>query len=189
MLHRHQHLINGRTENEYQWAVHELYIGSEDNPDLSWTAEPIALTGDTSVELAQTLSLIAHDTRRRPWLDLTGELPRLRDALDDVDPRTVLVAVTQTCRAAPTQFTARAADGTVLYLRYRHGRGTVTVDHGRYGLGDRIADFRIDIADDPGVIELGDFCARAGLILDTDCQISLMEPELLDELCDDLLDH
>lgn len=196
VLHRHDHVIDGRSEPEYQWAVHELYTfeGPGGAVELSWTAEPVNPTGGLPGELTQDLERMRSDVQACPWLDLTDEdRPVLREPLAIVDPTTVLVEVRQTCLACPTQFQATASDGTELYLRFRHRHGYVRIDHGAdYGLGDVVVEFDVDEPHGPqGSITLDEFCDRAGLLLADDAAVSLMELEedpcdtsLLDTLLD-----
>lgn len=73
-----------------------------------------------------------------------------------------VVRVHQTCIAAPSQWLAWTADGTQLYLRYRHGRGRVEV-----GDGMRLQPVVLTRWDDRGgsFITLEDFMAKAELTL------------------------
>lgn len=95
-------------------------------------------------------------------------------------PLLTIVRAIQTCAALPSQWDAWTASGQYLYLRYRHGRGTVdTYDNpdsdtwedlpegalARFGVGWQEHSY-------DGEIELAEFCAQAGLILAADAEIS-----------------
>lgn len=75
---------------------------------------------------------------------------------------TTIVRAVQTSWACPSQWDAWTADGQYLYLRFRHGRGTV--DTVRGSINANIAQFTTD-DDLDGVIDLAEFCERAGLRL------------------------
>jgi hypothetical protein len=80
---------------------------------------------------------------------------------------TTIVRAVQTCQYFPSQWDAWTDAGQYLYLRYRHGVGTVEeqpgpdtatwTDHGTLG------EFETDGED--GEISLEDFCAAADLTL------------------------
>ncbi|MGY5048287.1 hypothetical protein ACWDE0_22045 [Streptomyces sp. 900105755] len=71
----------------------------------------------------------------------------------------VLARSKQTCFGCPSQWDAWTTDGEYLYLRFRWGSGTVTNDQGEtvtsFDTDDRWA----------GIIDLDEFCDRAGLRL------------------------
>ncbi|MDN3244145.1 hypothetical protein [Streptomyces sp. ZSW22] len=79
-----------------------------------------------------------------------------------------LARVVQTCRACPSQWDAWTVDGQYLYLRYRHGIGSVEAqpskDPNTWDL-DTPPLTEWDDGTDGGVIELDDFLSRAGLRL------------------------
>ncbi|MFG3382194.1 hypothetical protein [Streptomyces sp. NPDC047999] len=94
--------------------------------------------------------------------------------------RRKLTRVVQTCSACPSQWDAWTADGQYLYLRYRHGEGSVewhpapdsddgpeSWTEGRSGL---LTEW--DDGTDGGVISLEDFLAAAGLVLAPDASVS-----------------
>lgn len=81
---------------------------------------------------------------------------------------TRIVKAVRTCYACPSQWDAYTDTGDYLYLRFRHGFGTV--EHYPRGCVSRdddvvqVAAFEaLDGAD--GFIELEDFCHRAGIEL------------------------
>jgi hypothetical protein len=78
----------------------------------------------------------------------------------------LLAKVVQTCWACPSQWDAWTPDGTYVYLRFRFGRGTVTINH----LG-MVAEFSTD---DPldGAISLEEFMAATGLELAAGAEVS-----------------
>ncbi|MEV6201523.1 hypothetical protein AB0M64_16340 [Streptomyces sp. NPDC051771] len=91
-----------------------------------------------------------------------------------------LTRVVQTCSACPSQWDAWTADGQYLYLRYRHGEGSVewhprpdfddspeSWNEGRSGL---LTEW--DDGTDGGVISLEAFLAAAGLVLASDASVS-----------------
>lgn len=73
--------------------------------------------------------------------------------------RIVLAKVVQTCFACPSQWDAWTPDGRYVYLRFRWGHGTVSMEP--FGT---VASFSVE---DPyaGVISLDDFMMAAGLEL------------------------
>nr|WP_241195874.1 hypothetical protein [Streptomyces sp. SID10362] len=84
-----------------------------------------------------------------------------------------LTWVVQTCSAFPSQWDAWTSDGQYLYLRYRHGEGSVewhpgpdfddspeSWNEGRSGLL-----IEWDDGTGSGTISLADFIAAAGLVL------------------------
>lgn len=80
-----------------------------------------------------------------------------------------LARVVQTCYGCPAQWDAWTTDGQYLYLRYRHGNGSVERQPGPdtdtwFDHPDQIV---TEWDDDTllGQIELDDFLARAGLRL------------------------
>jgi hypothetical protein len=86
-----------------------------------------------------------------------------------------LARVVETCRACPAQWDARTVDGQYLYLRYRHGVGSVekfpSPDPATWVEGD---DTMLTEWQDPGGggwISLPDFCARAGLTFAPDAEV------------------
>ncbi|MFI5532149.1 hypothetical protein ACIA8O_26810 [Kitasatospora sp. NPDC051853] len=99
----------------------------------------------------------------------------------DADEDRKLVRVVQTSAAFPSQWDAWTAAGQYLYLRYRHGEGTVewhpgpdldddtpeSWSEGRSGL--LVA---WDDGSDGGVIGLEDFLAAAGLALAQGASVS-----------------
>jgi hypothetical protein len=79
----------------------------------------------------------------------------------------VIARAVETCGGLPAQWDAWTADGQYLYLRYRHGIGTVNAepspDIATWTEDHLVAEF--DTGDGLGVIELAEFCERAGLVL------------------------
>lgn len=74
-----------------------------------------------------------------------------------------LVRVVETCPGMPSQWDAWTADGTQLYLRYRHGRGSVEVGDGMQIHAEVVASWNDGTGD--SWISLTDFLAAAGLQL------------------------
>ncbi|MEU1538235.1 hypothetical protein ABZ461_08920 [Actinacidiphila glaucinigra] len=85
-----------------------------------------------------------------------------------------LTRVVQTCHGHPSQWDAWTVGGHYLYLRYRHGEGSVerhpgpdvdtwTADSWNEGRSELLT--RWDDGTSDGVIELSDFLAAAGLEL------------------------
>ncbi len=71
----------------------------------------------------------------------------------------------QTCDGCPSQWDATAVDGSQLYMRYRHGRGSVEVvsEGGVLGPGAELIASWYDGTND-GIIGLDEFCALANLM-------------------------
>ncbi|MEU0991945.1 hypothetical protein [Streptomyces sp. NPDC005953] len=94
---------------------------------------------------------------------------------------TILIAKTvRTCRACPSQWDAWTPDGQYLYLRYRHGTGSI--EH-HPGPDQDAWDYTVDPTirqwndgTQSGSISLTDFLTSAGAALTPDAQI-LGEPE------------
>ena len=87
-----------------------------------------------------------------------------------------LARVVQTSRGCPSQWDAWTTDGQYLYLRYRHGEGTVeqhpSEDTDTWdGEGSRLW-ITWDDGTDGGMIELADFLAMAGLRLASDAEVT-----------------
>lgn len=81
-----------------------------------------------------------------------------------------IVQAVETCAGLPSQWDAWTDTGQYLYLRYRHGHGTVTAFDSedyktweRRPLGD-VASFEHGNEYD-GIISLGEFCELAGLVI------------------------
>lgn len=85
-------------------------------------------------------------------------------------PTIRIVKAVRTCFACPSQWDAWSDHGTYLYLRFRHGFGTADLyPHGdgeRVGEPLRVAEFNASGDGLDGVIDLDEFCRRAGLVLD-----------------------
>ena len=79
-----------------------------------------------------------------------------------------IVKAVRTCYACPSQWDAWSDDGHYLYLRFRHGHGTASTVLGAT-TRSLVAEFTADDAD--GVIELDDFCRRAGIELAADADV------------------
>jgi hypothetical protein len=80
-----------------------------------------------------------------------------------------IVRAEQTSLACPSQWDAWTENGQYLYLRYRHGHGTVTAYSSSNWLdtwesGEPVAEFYYGDALD-GYIELDKFCELAGIEL------------------------
>lgn len=76
-------------------------------------------------------------------------------------PRVTLVRAVQTGFACPSQWDAWDADGGYYYLRYRWGHGTASSERS----DSLVAEF--DTGDSlGGVIDLDEFCQRAGIRLE-----------------------
>ncbi|MDT0394486.1 MULTISPECIES: hypothetical protein [Streptomyces] len=91
-----------------------------------------------------------------------------------------IARVVQTCGGSPSQWDAWTTTGQYLYLRYRHGEGTVeqhpseyvdTWDGEESGLWTSWRDGTAD-----GRIDLADFLALAGLRLDTNAEVHTLPP-------------
>jgi hypothetical protein len=76
----------------------------------------------------------------------------------------IIARVDQTCHAYPSQWDAWTTTGRYLYLRFRHGHGTVEDED-----ESLLAEF--DTQDGAGVISLPEFARRAGLILSPDLEL------------------
>lgn len=88
-----------------------------------------------------------------------------------------IVRAVETCAGLPSQWDAWTDTGQYLYLRYRHGHGTVTAfaseDYKTWGdkpLGD-VAEFKHGNEYD-GIISLCEFCERAGLVISPDLEFT-----------------
>lgn len=83
---------------------------------------------------------------------------------------TALARVVETCRACPSQWDAWTVDGQYLYLRYRHGIGSVEAqpshDPDTWDM-DKPPLVEWDDGTGNGDIELDDFLRQAGLRLAT----------------------
>ncbi|MFJ9521442.1 hypothetical protein ACIRPK_24705 [Kitasatospora sp. NPDC101801] len=96
------------------------------------------------------------------------------------DEGRILTRVVQTCYASPSQWDAWTADGQYLYLRYRHGEGSVEwhpgpdFDDSRESWNEGRSGLLIEWDDrtDDGLISLEDFLATAGLVLAPDASVS-----------------
>ncbi|MEU4168903.1 hypothetical protein AB0F46_18750 [Streptomyces sp. NPDC026665] len=93
----------------------------------------------------------------------------------------VLARVERTVSSHPSQWNAWTVDGQYLYLRYRHGIGTVDAHDSEdfstwtYSAERRLAAFDTGQKWD-GEISLADFCERAGLQLADDAEVIGEEP-------------
>ncbi|MFH9015431.1 hypothetical protein ACH4C6_29185 [Streptomyces sp. NPDC017943] len=96
-----------------------------------------------------------------------------------------LTRVVQTCAGHPSQWDAWTADGQYLYLRYRHGEGSVewhsgpgddadTPESWEEGRSGVLTEW--DDGTGGGVIELEDFLAAAGLALAPDASVRTHGP-------------
>lgn len=87
----------------------------------------------------------------------------------------VIANVVQTSFACPSQWDAWTADGQYLYMRFRHGYGSVRAEEGPdlpgpgepYTMGPVVASFDHGDALD-GCMELEEFCELAGIRLADD---------------------
>lgn len=83
-----------------------------------------------------------------------------------------IVKAHQTSWACPSQWDAYDAEGNYWYLRFRHGYGTATTypQSSVDTWDNRSPRFEFDAAEDglDGVIDLQDFCDRAGIELALD---------------------
>ncbi len=79
----------------------------------------------------------------------------------------VIARAVETCGGCPAQWDAWTTDGQYLYLRYRHGIGTVDAEPGpdprTWTEDQQVAEF--NTGDGLGCIELAEFCRLAGLAL------------------------
>lgn len=84
-----------------------------------------------------------------------------------------LVRVVRTCAAYPSQWDAWTADGRYLYLRYRHGTGSVEEQPGpdtdTWTDGEPLVEW--DDGTDGGDVTLEEFCTAAGLVLAPDARV------------------
>lgn len=91
-----------------------------------------------------------------------------------------LARVVQTCSGYPSQWDAWTVEGQYLYLRYRHGVGTVErhpsdcVDTWDGEESELLAEW--DDGTDGGVIDIADFVLAAGLRLSPGAEVSGGEP-------------
>lgn len=85
----------------------------------------------------------------------------------------VLTHTVRTCRSMPSQWDAWTTDGQYLYLRYRHGVGSVETypgpDPATWDEGVLITEW--DDATGRGEISLADFLAAAGIRLAPDALV------------------
>ncbi|NEA65579.1 hypothetical protein G3I56_23995 [Streptomyces sp. SID12488] len=86
----------------------------------------------------------------------------------------------QTCEGCPSQWDAWTARGQYLYLRYRHGEGTVeqhpSEDTDTWDGEESRLWTSWDDGTDGGWIELADFLAMAGLRLTPNAEVSTTSP-------------
>ena len=79
----------------------------------------------------------------------------------------VIARAVETCGGCPAHWDAGTTTDQSLYLRYRHGIGTVDAEPGpdinTWTETNQVA--RFDTGDGLGGITLADFCRRAGLLL------------------------
>ncbi|WP_234358420.1 hypothetical protein [Streptomyces sp. NRRL B-24085] len=91
-----------------------------------------------------------------------------------------LARVVQTCGGCPSQWDAWTTRGQYLYLRYRHGEGTVeqhpSDDPDTWDGEESRLWTRWDDGSDGGAIELTDFLATAGLRLAPDARVCTASP-------------
>ncbi|WP_241748421.1 hypothetical protein [Streptomyces sp. M3] len=117
-------------------------------------------------------------------LVLDGELVLAHDRLpgaveEHLHEDVTLAQVVRTCLASPSQWDAWTTDGQYLYLRYRHGEGSVDqhpsedTDTWDVGDGSRLLTMWDD-GTDGGEIALPDFLAAAGLRLAPDAEVSVL---------------
>lgn len=96
-----------------------------------------------------------------------------------------LTKIVQTSVACPSQWDAWASDGTYVYLRYRHGYGTVQTDC-RLNIDDYENELVTDFTtgDDGGYLDLHDFLTRVAskVQLAPDAEIKNYGQHLADEL-------
>ncbi|WP_331721175.1 hypothetical protein [Streptomyces sp. NBC_00454] len=87
-----------------------------------------------------------------------------------------LARVVQTSSAYPSQWDAWTVEGQYLYLRYRHGVGSVerhpSDDIGTWDAEESELLVEWDDGTDGGVIELADFLAAAGLRFAPNTEVS-----------------
>jgi len=87
-----------------------------------------------------------------------------------------LARVVQTCHSFPSQWNAWTTRGQYLYLRYRHGEGSVeqhpSEDPDTWDGEDSSLWTEWDDGTNGGCIELADFLATAGLLLAADAEVS-----------------
>ncbi|MDX3429691.1 hypothetical protein OG810_29010 [Streptomyces sp. NBC_01693] len=117
-------------------------------------------------------------------LVLDGELVLAHDRLPGVVEEhlhedVTLAQVVRTCPASPSQWDAWTTDGQYLYLRYRHGEGSVdqhpSEDTDTWDVGDGSRLLTLwDDGTDGGKIALPDFLAAAGLRLAPDAEVSVL---------------
>ncbi|MGW1319070.1 hypothetical protein [Streptomyces sp. NPDC002426] len=117
-------------------------------------------------------------------LVLDGELVLAHDRLpgaveEHLHEDVTLAQVVRTCLASASQWDAWTTDGQYLYLRYRHGEGSVDqhpsedTDTWDVGDGSRLLSLWDD-GTDGGEIALPDFLAAAGLRLAPDAEVSVL---------------
>ena len=94
----------------------------------------------------------------------------------------LIVELTQTCSAAPSQWDARLDDGRVVYIRYRHGELTVQIGPEYASVMDVVGMehwFQEDAGDKNGpIIDIEEVCEATGLSLAPD-----MRPFLERQAC------
>jgi hypothetical protein len=83
-----------------------------------------------------------------------------------------ITSAVQTCAGMPSQWDAWDAEGQYYYLRFRHGQGTIRREPSQdlstwawpKSEGDLVGSFE-DGDEWAGIIELDEFCRRAGVVL------------------------
>ncbi|MEE1782506.1 hypothetical protein PUR71_06160 [Streptomyces sp. SP17BM10] len=98
------------------------------------------------------------------------------DVADVADADATLARVVQTCSASPSQWDAWTTTGRYLYLRYRHGNGSVELQPSEDvdtwdGEGYELR-AEWDDGTGGGSIDLADFLSAAGLRLAADAEVS-----------------
>jgi len=88
------------------------------------------------------------------------------------DPHYTIVKAVQTCYACPSQWDAWTDQGQYLYLRFRHGVGTVEAqpspDVHSWTNDEDVIEFTHEKLD--GVISLAEFAARANIKLNLEAK-------------------
>ncbi|AUY54639.1 hypothetical protein EH183_32160 [Streptomyces sp. CB01881] len=93
----------------------------------------------------------------------------------------IIARVVQTCGGCPSQWDAWTTGGQYLYLRYRHGEGTVELhpseDTDTWDGGESRLWTSWDDGTNGGRIELADFLSLAGLRLTPDAEVRTTAPK------------
>lgn len=172
-----------REESSQPYDVREHVTVTDDPPDIPLTARVgQVLYGvreigyrDGGTGYAAGLTLVFPGGAVRLLAPDDDDLV-VTDDTDGTDADATLARVVQTCSACPSQWDAWTTTGRYLYLRYRHGNGSVELQPSEDvdtwdGEGYELR-AEWDDGTGAGSIDLADFLAAAGLRLAADAEVS-----------------